>query len=1027
MVFEGTGDAATDFVLGVSASDGEDVGSRAGWEIEDGRRFGGSAASAGTNYQVSVNGTAIPTEVPANWDLVPAGLGMGDTFRLLFLSSGRRDGASPAIEDYNAFVQNRAAAGHAEIREYGAGFRVVGCTEATDARDNTRTIHTTSDQGVPIYWLGGNKLADDYGDFYDGDWDDEANPKNELGANWHDTSSQVYLPLTGCDHDGTESFDGTTSQALGLLKVRAGISNSNTPGNGPISGDELSFPGTTRPMYGLSELFWVTTAAATVPGAPTGLTATADGETGIDLSWTAPADDGGSDITGYRIEVSADGGSAWADLVADTGSMDTIHSHTGLSAGSTRHYRVSAINDAGTGLPSGVAYTTTTAAADLLVSNTGQTGDPGVIEAIGDQDGTHSQGFETGSNPGGYGLASVGVYVADADLGAGEAFTVHIHAADGAGGLGAVAYTLTSPGVYTANAVNVFTAPVGAALDADTAYHVVFEGTGDAATDFALGVTASDGEDVGSRLGWEIEDGRRFQGSVASAGTNFQVSVNGTAVTEVYPTWGLVPAGLSAGDTFRLLFLSSTKRNARSSDIEVYNAFVQNRAAAGHADIREYSAGFRVVGCTAATDARDNTRTTGQGVPIYWLVGNRLADDYGDFYDGSWDDQANDKDESGANGPDTSFAANYPFTGCDDDGTEEVTSGGSRALGNSSVRVAQPGLSGPISSPLLTSSSNTRPMYGLSELFRVSAATAPGAPTGLTATADGETGIGLSWTAPADDGDEAITGYRIEVSADGGNSWTDLVANTNSTGTIQSHTSLSAGSTRHYRVSAINAVGTGLPSGVAYATTAAADLLVGNTGQSGDPDVTEAIGDQDGTHSQGFETGSNPGGTACRRWGCTWWMRTWGQGETFTVHIHAADGAGGLGAVAYTLTSPGVYTANAVNVFTAPAGAALEADTAYHVVFEGTGDAATDFVLGVSASDGEDVGSRAGWNIEDGRRFGGGVAVAGTSYGISVNGSRHPDRGAGQLGPDPGGAGHGGHLPAAVPVVDEAQRHVVGH
>ena len=151
-------------------------------------------------------------------------------------------------------------------------------------------------------------------------------------------------------------------------------------------------------------------------------------------------------------------------------------------------------------------------------------------------------------------------------------------------------------------------------------------------------------------------------------------------------------------------------------------------------------------------------------------------------------------------------------------------------------------------------------MYGLSELFRVSASTVPGVPTGLTATADGETGIGLSWTAPADDGDEGITGYRIEVSADGGSAWTDRVANTNSTGTIQSHTGLSAGSTRHYRVSAINAVGTGLPSGVAYTTTAAADLLVGNTGQSGDPDVTEAIGDQDRTHSQGFETGSNPGG-----------------------------------------------------------------------------------------------------------------------------------------------------------------------
>ena len=91
--------------------------------------------------------------------------------------------------------------------------------------------------------------------------------------------------------------------------------------------------------------------------------------------------------------MSEDRGSAWADRVADTGSMDTIHSHTGLSAASTRHYRVSAINDVGTGLPSDVVGTTT-AAADMLVGNTGQIQES--TEAIGDQDRTHSQGFRDG-------------------------------------------------------------------------------------------------------------------------------------------------------------------------------------------------------------------------------------------------------------------------------------------------------------------------------------------------------------------------------------------------------------------------------------------------------------------------------------------------------------------------------------------------------------------------------------------------------------------------------------------------------
>ena len=100
---------------------------------------------------------------------------------------------------------------------------------------------------------------------------------------------------------------------------------------------------------------------STEPGKPTSLTATADGQMEIDLSWTAPSDDGGADITGYKIEVSTNG-SSWTDLVANTNSTSTSYSHTGLSAASTRHYRVSAINSEGAGLASNTDSATTDAA-----------------------------------------------------------------------------------------------------------------------------------------------------------------------------------------------------------------------------------------------------------------------------------------------------------------------------------------------------------------------------------------------------------------------------------------------------------------------------------------------------------------------------------------------------------------------------------------------------------------------------------------------------------------------------------------
>ena len=99
--------------------------------------------------------------------------------------------------------------------------------------------------------------------------------------------------------------------------------------------------------------------ADTAPGKPTGLSASASGETQIDLSWTAPSDNGGEAISGYRVEVSSDGGTTWSDLAADTGSTTTTYAHTGLSAGTARHYRVSAINSVGTGAASDTASATT--------------------------------------------------------------------------------------------------------------------------------------------------------------------------------------------------------------------------------------------------------------------------------------------------------------------------------------------------------------------------------------------------------------------------------------------------------------------------------------------------------------------------------------------------------------------------------------------------------------------------------------------------------------------------------------------
>ena len=214
--------------------------------------------------------------------------------------------------------------------------------------------------------------------------------------------------------------------------------------------------------------------------------------------------------------------------------------------------------------------------------------------------------------------------------------------------------------------------------------------------------------------------------------------------------WSLKPAGIGPGERFRLIFLTSTKRNASSSNIAIYNTFVQNRAANGHAAIQDHSSRFKVVGCTSSTDARDNTRTTSVGIPIYWLGGNKVADNYTDFYDGTWDDEANDKNQLGNDAHDTSQTTNQPWTGCDHDGTEYVAAGLSVALGKNAVQTGQPnspiGTRGPLRGTGSSLSSSTRPFYALSPVFQVPSMNASrlsptGAPHPGKITSNSDTGI----------------------------------------------------------------------------------------------------------------------------------------------------------------------------------------------------------------------------------------------------------------------------------------------
>src|SRR5207302_497249 len=105
------------------------------------------------------------------------------------------------------------------------------------------------------------------------------------------------------------------------------------------------------------------TTLAVAPSSPTGLSATAVSSSQINLSWTAPSDNGGSAITGYKIERSTDGGTTWSTLVANTGIAGTTYSDTGLTRRTPHTSKLSAINSVGMSSPSGTASATTLAVA----------------------------------------------------------------------------------------------------------------------------------------------------------------------------------------------------------------------------------------------------------------------------------------------------------------------------------------------------------------------------------------------------------------------------------------------------------------------------------------------------------------------------------------------------------------------------------------------------------------------------------------------------------------------------------------
>ena len=108
--------------------------------------------------------------------------------------------------------------------------------------------------------------------------------------------------------------------------------------------------------------------------------------------------------------------------------------------------------------------------------------------------------------------------------------------------------------------------------------------------------------------------------------------------------------------------------------------------------------------------------------------------------------------------------------------------------------------------------------------------TVPSPPIKLTATIVSSSQINLAWSAPVEDGNSPILGYKIEMKKDG-SSYSTLVANTESDARTYSHKNLSTNSMYSYRVSAINDAGTSDPSNEFSATPKSTNIQLSPLGK----------------------------------------------------------------------------------------------------------------------------------------------------------------------------------------------------
>ena len=234
---------------------------------------------------------------------------------------------------------------------------------------------------------------------------------------------------------------------------------------------------------------------------PTGLTESNVKHDSLTLTWDDPNND---TITGYRILKGTEPDNL-AVTKDDTGSTNTKYTDSEVEKATTYFYSVNALTTNGSGPRSHLDVTTP---AESINSVPSQTEQASLQTLVSSMDRTShqmanlisrdiSQEFQTGSNPNGYKLHSIDLYL----TGRSSDLTVELRTATGT-----LHATLTpTSGVSSGHGVYTFIPPANTTLTADTHYWIMVKGTGNGWFKAALG------ENVAAVPGWKLADNYEFR------------------------------------------------------------------------------------------------------------------------------------------------------------------------------------------------------------------------------------------------------------------------------------------------------------------------------------------------------------------------------------------------------------------------------------------------------------------------------------------------------------------------------------